>query len=79
MCSFIQSYKQGVELRTTETKSSEKQSEGPEFRTTRLQAHSLYYDISELSMWDKLPNFSGLISNKDSIELYLWASETTGW
>ena len=49
-CSFIQSYKQGVELRTTETKSSEKQSEGPEFRTTRLQAHSLYYDISELSM-----------------------------
>ena len=35
--SFIQSYKQGVELRTTETKSSEKQSEGPGFRTSRLE------------------------------------------
>ena len=56
--SFIQSYKQGVELRTTETKFSEKQSEGPGFRTSRLQAHSLYYDIFELLMWDKLYNFS---------------------
>ena len=79
MCSFIQSYKQGVELRTTETKSSEKQSEGPEFRTTRLQAHSLYYDIFELLMCDKLYNFSYLISNKESTELYQWASETTVW